>query len=111
MSRPCFSGCSLLSLLLIAKSWFICRACFVRVQMYKHASVQVFLNDVCFFYQSHAGMLPSFPDLPFFFFFFLRGVILFRPPQLSNKFEDSSVLYDEGKFTNAKIKKFIQDNM
>lgn len=59
MSKPCFSGFSLLSLLLIAKSRCICRACFVGVQMYKHAYVvQVFVNDVCFFYQSHAGMLP-----------------------------------------------------
>ncbi|GAA6093085.1 protein disulfide-isomerase A3 [Tachysurus ichikawai] len=40
-----------------------------------------------------------------------EGIVLFRPPQLSNKFEDSSVQYDEGKFSNSNIKKFIQDNI
>ncbi|XP_034031688.1 protein disulfide-isomerase A3 [Thalassophryne amazonica] len=40
-----------------------------------------------------------------------EGIILFRPPRLSNKFEDSSVKYSEGKFTSNKIKKFIQDNI
>lgn len=39
------------------------------------------------------------------------GIILFRPSRLSNKFEDSSVSFSEEKFTNAKIKKFIQDNI
>ncbi|XP_017330169.1 protein disulfide-isomerase A3 [Ictalurus punctatus] len=40
-----------------------------------------------------------------------EGVILFRPPHLTNKFEDSNVQFDEEKFTNAKLKKFIQDNI
>lgn len=40
-----------------------------------------------------------------------RGVILFRPPRLNNKFEDSSVKYGEDKYSNNKIKRFIQDNM
>ncbi|XP_051545976.1 protein disulfide-isomerase A3-like [Myxocyprinus asiaticus] len=40
-----------------------------------------------------------------------EGVILFRPPHLSNKFEDGSVKFAEAKFTSAKIKKFIQDNI
>ncbi|KAA0724361.1 Protein disulfide-isomerase A3 [Triplophysa tibetana] len=39
-----------------------------------------------------------------------EGIVLFRPPQLSNKFEDSSVKFTEDSFTSAKIKKFIQDN-
>uniref|UniRef100_A0A4W3H468 Protein disulfide-isomerase A3 n=1 Tax=Callorhinchus milii TaxID=7868 RepID=A0A4W3H468_CALMI len=39
------------------------------------------------------------------------AVILFRPPKLANKFEDSIVKYTEGKFTNAKLKKFIQENI
>uniref|UniRef100_A0A8D3DY99 Protein disulfide-isomerase n=1 Tax=Scophthalmus maximus TaxID=52904 RepID=A0A8D3DY99_SCOMX len=37
--------------------------------------------------------------------------VLFRPPRLNNKFEDSSVKYTEGTFTSIKIKKFIQDNI
>ncbi|KAL2093566.1 hypothetical protein ACEWY4_010878 [Coilia grayii] len=40
-----------------------------------------------------------------------EGVLLFRPPHLSNKFEDGSVKFSEEKFTNAKIKRFIQDNI
>uniref|UniRef100_A0AAY4AZC0 Protein disulfide-isomerase n=1 Tax=Denticeps clupeoides TaxID=299321 RepID=A0AAY4AZC0_9TELE len=40
-----------------------------------------------------------------------EGVILFRPSRLSNKFEEDSVKFTETKFTNAKIKKFIQDNI
>lgn len=40
-----------------------------------------------------------------------RGVVLFRPPRLTNKFEDGSVKFDEDKFTSNKIKRFIQDNM
>ncbi|XP_076127696.1 protein disulfide-isomerase A3 [Alosa pseudoharengus] len=40
-----------------------------------------------------------------------EGVILFRPPHLTNKFEDSSVKFSEEKFTNAKIKRFIQDSI
>uniref|UniRef100_A0A8D3C7I7 Protein disulfide-isomerase n=1 Tax=Scophthalmus maximus TaxID=52904 RepID=A0A8D3C7I7_SCOMX len=40
-----------------------------------------------------------------------EGVVLFRPPRLNNKFEDSSVKYTEGTFTSIKIKKFIQDNI
>ena len=39
------------------------------------------------------------------------GVILFRPPVLKNKFEESTVAYSEDTFTSSKIKKFIQDNM
>uniref|UniRef100_A0A7N6BDP2 Protein disulfide-isomerase n=1 Tax=Anabas testudineus TaxID=64144 RepID=A0A7N6BDP2_ANATE len=38
-------------------------------------------------------------------------VVLFRPPRLNNKFEDSSVKFAEDKFTSNKIKKFIQDNI
>ncbi|KAL7885609.1 hypothetical protein AOLI_G00059040 [Acnodon oligacanthus] len=40
-----------------------------------------------------------------------EGVVLFRPPRLNNKFEESSVKFGEEKFTNAKIKRFIQDNI
>ncbi|KAM9376402.1 protein disulfide-isomerase A3 [Pholidichthys leucotaenia] len=40
-----------------------------------------------------------------------EGVILFHPPRLHNKFEDSSVKFSEDKFTSNKIKKFIQDNI
>uniref|UniRef100_A0A8B9KD01 Protein disulfide-isomerase n=1 Tax=Astyanax mexicanus TaxID=7994 RepID=A0A8B9KD01_ASTMX len=40
-----------------------------------------------------------------------EGVVLFRPPRLNNKFEESSVKFSEDKFTNAKIKRFIQDNI
>uniref|UniRef100_A0A7N6A7H8 Protein disulfide-isomerase n=1 Tax=Anabas testudineus TaxID=64144 RepID=A0A7N6A7H8_ANATE len=40
-----------------------------------------------------------------------EGVVLFRPPRLNNKFEDSSVKFAEDKFTSNKIKKFIQDNI
>ncbi|XP_034541479.1 protein disulfide-isomerase A3 [Notolabrus celidotus] len=40
-----------------------------------------------------------------------EGVILFRPQRLFNKFEDSSVLFLEDKYTSTKIKKFIQDNI
>lgn len=40
-----------------------------------------------------------------------RGVVLFRPPRLANKFEDSSIKYPDDKITSAKIKKFIQENM
>ncbi|XP_026030936.1 protein disulfide-isomerase A3 [Astatotilapia calliptera] len=38
-------------------------------------------------------------------------VVLFRPPQLNNKFEDSSVKFSEDKYTSNKIKRFIQDNI
>jgi len=40
-----------------------------------------------------------------------EGIVLFRPPRLNNKFEESSVKYSEDKYTNNKIKKFIQDNI
>ncbi|XP_037538473.1 protein disulfide-isomerase A3 [Nematolebias whitei] len=40
-----------------------------------------------------------------------EGVILFRPQRLNNKFEDGSVKFGEDKFTNNKIKSFIQDNI
>ncbi|XP_054633282.1 protein disulfide-isomerase A3 [Dunckerocampus dactyliophorus] len=40
-----------------------------------------------------------------------EGVILFRPPRLSNKFEDSTVKFSEEKFTSNKVKRFIQDNV
>uniref|UniRef100_A0A8C7DCP1 Protein disulfide-isomerase n=1 Tax=Oncorhynchus kisutch TaxID=8019 RepID=A0A8C7DCP1_ONCKI len=40
-----------------------------------------------------------------------EGIILFRPSRLNNKFEESSVKFSEDKFTNAKIKQFIQDNI
>uniref|UniRef100_A0A665X5L3 Protein disulfide-isomerase n=1 Tax=Echeneis naucrates TaxID=173247 RepID=A0A665X5L3_ECHNA len=40
-----------------------------------------------------------------------EGVVLFRPPRLNNKFEDSSVKFTEEKFTSNKIKRFIQDNI
>ncbi|KAM3608656.1 uncharacterized protein V6R79_002408 [Siganus canaliculatus] len=40
-----------------------------------------------------------------------EGVVLFRPPRLANKFEDSSVKYSEDKYTSNKIKRFIQDNI
>ncbi|KAJ8412976.1 hypothetical protein AAFF_G00105580 [Aldrovandia affinis] len=39
------------------------------------------------------------------------GIILFRPPRLSNKFEESSVKFSGDKATSGKIKKFIQDNI
>lgn len=41
----------------------------------------------------------------------LRGIILFRPSRLTNKFEDSSIKYSEDKITSGKIKKFVQENM
>ncbi|XP_072004499.1 protein disulfide-isomerase A3 [Engystomops pustulosus] len=41
-----------------------------------------------------------------------EGVVLFRPPRLANKFEDSSVSFPaDEKITTHKIKKFIQDNI
>ncbi|KAM6973801.1 protein disulfide-isomerase A3 [Aplochiton taeniatus] len=40
-----------------------------------------------------------------------HGILLFRPPRLANKFEESTVRFSEDKYTNAKIKKFIQDNI
>uniref|UniRef100_A0A8C7S255 Protein disulfide-isomerase n=1 Tax=Oncorhynchus mykiss TaxID=8022 RepID=A0A8C7S255_ONCMY len=40
-----------------------------------------------------------------------KGIILFRPARLSNKFEESSIKFSEDKFTNAMIKKFVQDNI
>ncbi|NXQ79495.1 PDIA3 isomerase, partial [Nyctibius grandis] len=40
-----------------------------------------------------------------------KGIVLFRPPRLANKFEDSSVKYTEDKITSGKIKKFIQENI
>lgn len=62
---------------------------------------------------SFAEKLISFPtyNLKTVIYAYCRGVILFRPPHLSNKFEDGSVKFTEDKFTSAKIKKFIQDNM
>lgn len=45
------------------------------------------------------------------FLFPCRGVVLFRPKKLNNKFEDSLVIYGEEKITSSKIKKFIQDNV
>ncbi|XP_062245483.1 protein disulfide-isomerase A3 [Platichthys flesus] len=40
-----------------------------------------------------------------------EGVVLFRPPRLSNKFEDSSVKFAGDKFTSDKIKRFIKENI
>ncbi|CAG01048.1 unnamed protein product, partial [Tetraodon nigroviridis] len=40
-----------------------------------------------------------------------EGIVLFRPPQLRSKFEDSSVRYAEDKYSSSKIKKFLQDNI
>ncbi|XP_009333068.1 PREDICTED: protein disulfide-isomerase A3 [Pygoscelis adeliae] len=40
-----------------------------------------------------------------------EGIVLFRPPRLTNKFEDGSVKYTEDKITSGKIKKFIQENI
>uniref|UniRef100_A0A8C6J3L7 Protein disulfide-isomerase n=1 Tax=Melopsittacus undulatus TaxID=13146 RepID=A0A8C6J3L7_MELUD len=40
-----------------------------------------------------------------------EGIVLFRPPRLANKFEDSSIKYTEDKITTGKIKKFIQENI
>uniref|UniRef100_A0A8C9S0Z5 Protein disulfide-isomerase n=1 Tax=Scleropages formosus TaxID=113540 RepID=A0A8C9S0Z5_SCLFO len=40
-----------------------------------------------------------------------EGIVLFRPPRLNNKFEENSVLYTDEKYTSAKIKRFIQDNI
>lgn len=40
-----------------------------------------------------------------------EGVVLFRPSHLANKFEDSTVSYNDGKISNNKIKSFIQDNI
>lgn len=40
-----------------------------------------------------------------------RGVVLFRPLRLSNKFEEGSVRFADGSVTSSKIKKFIKDNM
>lgn len=40
-----------------------------------------------------------------------RGVILFRPPRLGNKFEDASVKFSEEKLTKNKIKTFIKDSV
>ncbi|XP_069551509.1 protein disulfide-isomerase A3 [Brachyistius frenatus] len=40
-----------------------------------------------------------------------EGVLLFRPPRLNNKFEESSVKFSEDKFTSNKVKRFIQDNI
>ncbi|XP_005052236.1 PREDICTED: protein disulfide-isomerase A3 [Ficedula albicollis] len=40
-----------------------------------------------------------------------EGIVLFRPPRLANKFEESSVKYPEDKITSGKIKKFIQENI
>ncbi|KAM9807493.1 protein disulfide-isomerase A3 [Neosynchiropus ocellatus] len=39
------------------------------------------------------------------------GVILFHPPKLHNRFEDSTVKYTEDKYTSNKIKRFIQENI
>jgi hypothetical protein len=41
----------------------------------------------------------------------LRGITIFRPLHLANKFEDKTVAYTEKKMTSGKIKKFIQDSM
>ncbi|NWI40976.1 PDIA3 isomerase, partial [Picathartes gymnocephalus] len=40
-----------------------------------------------------------------------EGIVLFRPPRLTNKFEESSIKYPEDKITSGKIKKFIQENI
>ncbi|XP_053318276.1 protein disulfide-isomerase A3 [Spea bombifrons] len=41
-----------------------------------------------------------------------EGIVLFRPPRLANKFEDSTVSFPaDEKITSNKIKKFIQDNI
>ncbi|XP_063781946.1 protein disulfide-isomerase A3 [Pseudophryne corroboree] len=41
-----------------------------------------------------------------------EGIVLFRPPRLANKFEDSSVAFPaDEKITSPKIKTFIQDNI
>ncbi|XP_055517037.1 protein disulfide-isomerase A3 [Leucoraja erinacea] len=40
-----------------------------------------------------------------------EGIILFRPQRLANKFESSNVQYTEAKFSNTKIKTFVQDNI
>lgn len=58
-------------------------------------------------------MLPMQLQLVQWHFLFLlyRGIILFRPSRLNNKFEDGSVKCSEDKYTSNKIKKFIQDNM
>lgn len=41
-----------------------------------------------------------------------EGIVLFHPPRLANKFEDSSVTFPaDEKITSHKIKKFIQDNI
>lgn len=45
------------------------------------------------------------------FFCSLRGITLFRPSHLANKFEDKTVAYTEEKMTSGKIKRFIQDSM
>lgn len=80
--------------------------------MYKPTSaIQVFVNDFCFLYQRYVGILLYAACVSWSACVCSRGIVLFRPPQLSNKFEDSSVQYDEGKFSNSNIKKFIQDNM
>ncbi|XP_078539409.1 protein disulfide-isomerase A3 [Lissotriton helveticus] len=40
-----------------------------------------------------------------------KGIILFRPAHLANKFEDSSVSYAEDKISSNRIKTFIQENI
>ncbi|XP_030045501.1 protein disulfide-isomerase A3 [Microcaecilia unicolor] len=40
-----------------------------------------------------------------------EDIILFRPSHLANKFEDSTVSYNDGKMSNNKIKNFIQENI
>lgn len=39
------------------------------------------------------------------------GVLLFRPPQLANKFEDTAVVYPDNQFTNSKLSKFLKENV
>lgn len=49
---------------------------------------------------------------PLTFYDFRRGVVLFRPPRLANKFEDGTVSFPaDEKINSHKIKKFIQENM
>ncbi|XP_029430696.1 protein disulfide-isomerase A3 [Rhinatrema bivittatum] len=40
-----------------------------------------------------------------------EGITLFRPSHLTNKFEESTVSYSDGKMSNNKIKSFIQENI
>lgn len=67
---------------------------------------QAFLRDV----QWGSCVLLNRTTVTFVLFTY-RGVILFRPTRLHSKFEDGSVKFAEEKFTSAKIKRFIQDNV